>query len=109
MAVLIISLLGLPYFVQARKQTKVHGKDMYRELGMIESTLVFYKKREKRRLTSGGLPLLDTSLVPHFGLSSLTTIDLVTTLDLPETLLCDNLCGTGSLLDGLDVGTTDDV
>lgn len=78
-------------------------EDIYRKQGMIKGTLVFLQERTAGRLTSGGLSLLDTSLVPHFSLSSFTTIDLVTTLDLPETLLCNNLCSTGLLLDGFDV------
>jgi hypothetical protein len=76
---------------------------------MIEKYIGILQEWKHGRLTSGGLSLLDTSLVPHFGLSSLTTINLVTTLDLPETLLCDNLCSTGSLLDGLDERATDDI
>jgi hypothetical protein len=67
------------------------------------------QKQEHGRLTSGGLSLFNTSLVPHFGLSSLTTIDLVTTLDFPKTLLCHDLCSAGSLLDSLDVRATDEV
>jgi hypothetical protein len=77
---------------------------------MMEKVHWYFTRTGKHgHLTSASLSLLDTSLVPHFGLSSLTTINLVTTLDLPETLLCDNLCGTGSLLDGLDERATDDI
>lgn len=44
------------------------------------------------RLASGRLSLLDSSLISDLGLSSLTTINLVSFLDLPQTFFHGKLC-----------------